>query len=121
MARVSNAANRVRDKVADASQRTAHHPATHRCRLLHETGKGYERKSDQELVELIAKALADYPDQIVVSEINSQQTTVIELRAAKQDLGKIIGKQGRNAQALRTIVNAAATKLRKRAVLEILD
>ena len=83
--------------------------------------KAMSESQIKELVEVIAKALADYPDQIVVSEINSQQTTVIELRAAKQDLGKIIGKQGRNAQALRTIVNAAATKLRKRAVLEILD
>jgi len=75
----------------------------------------------KELVEVIAKALAEYPDEVVVKEIKGQQISVIELRAAKADLGKIIGKEGRNAHALRTLVNAAATKLRKRAVLEILE
>lgn len=75
----------------------------------------------RDLVEVIAKALAEFPDEIQVKEICGQQISVIELRAAKVDLGKIIGKEGRNAHALRTIVNAAATKLRKRAVLEILE
>ncbi len=75
----------------------------------------------KELVEVIARALAEYPDEIDVREVSGQQISVIELRAAKGDLGKIIGKEGRNAHALRTIVNAAATKLRKRAVLEILE
>jgi len=75
----------------------------------------------KELVEVIARALAEYPDEIIVKEITGHQISVIELRAAKQDLGKIIGKEGRNAHALRTIVNAAATKLHKRAVLEILE
>ena len=75
----------------------------------------------KELVEVIARALAEYPDAIEVKEVCGQQISVIELRAAKEDLGKIIGKEGRNAHALRTIVNAAATKLRKRAVLEILE
>lgn len=75
----------------------------------------------KELVEVIAKALAEYPDEVEVKEITGQQISVIELRAAKGDLGKIIGKEGRNAHALRTLVNAAATKLRKRAVLEILE
>lgn len=75
----------------------------------------------KELVEVIAKALAEYPDEVIVKEVSGQQISVIELRAAKVDLGKIIGKEGRNAHALRTIVNAAATKLRKRAVLEILE
>lgn len=75
----------------------------------------------KDLVEVIARALAEYPDQIVVREVTGEQITVIELKAAKVDLGKIIGKEGRNAQALRTILNAAATKLRKRAVLEILE
>jgi len=75
----------------------------------------------KELVEVIAKALAEFPDEIQVKEIVGHQISVIELRAAKGDLGKIIGKEGRNAHALRTIVNAAATKLRKRAVLEILE
>ncbi|MBP8644899.1 MAG: KH domain-containing protein [Syntrophobacteraceae bacterium] len=75
----------------------------------------------RKLVEVIAKALAEYPDEIVVKEIVGHQISVIELQAAKDDLGKIIGKEGRNAHALRTILNAAATKLRKRAVLEILE
>lgn len=75
----------------------------------------------KQLVEVIAKSLAEYPDLVQVSEINGKQISVIELRAAKEDLGKIIGKEGRNAHALRTIMNAAATKLRKRAVLEILE
>ncbi len=75
----------------------------------------------KELVEVIARALAEYPEKIEVKEIMGQQISVIELRAAKGDLGKIIGKEGRNAHALRTLVNAAATKLRKRAVLEILE
>lgn len=75
----------------------------------------------KELVEMIAKALAEHPEEIHVTEIIGHQISVIELRAAKTDLGKIIGKEGRNAHALRTLVNAAATKLRKRAVLEILE
>jgi hypothetical protein len=75
----------------------------------------------KDLVAVIARALAEYPDQIIVNEVVGEQITVIELKAAKVDLGKIIGKEGRNAQALRTILNAAATKLRKRAVLEILE
>ncbi|MGV8073362.1 MAG: KH domain-containing protein [Syntrophobacteraceae bacterium] len=74
----------------------------------------------KELVEVIARALAEFPDEVKVTEIAGHQSSVIELRAAKADLGKIIGKQGRNADAIRSIVNAAATKLRKRAVLEIL-
>jgi uncharacterized protein len=75
----------------------------------------------KELVTVIARALAENPDEVQVNEIIGQQISVIELRAAKVDLGKIIGKEGRNAHALRTLVNAAATKLRKRAVLEILE
>jgi hypothetical protein len=75
----------------------------------------------KDLVEMIAKSLAEFPAEVQVREIMGQQISVIELRAAKADLGKIIGKEGRNADALRTIMNAAATKLRKRAVLEILE
>ncbi len=75
----------------------------------------------KELVEYIARCLAEHPEKVVVKEITGQQISVIELRAAKDDLGKIIGKEGRNAHAMRTIVNAAATKLKKRAVLEILE
>jgi uncharacterized protein len=75
----------------------------------------------KELVEVIARALAEHPDEIQVNEISGHQISVLELRAAKVDLGKIIGKEGRNAHALRTILNAAATKLKKRAVLEIIE
>ena len=75
----------------------------------------------KELVEIMAKALVDYPEQVRVTEVVGKDTSMIELRTAKQDLGKIIGRRGQNAQALRTIVNAAARKLRKRVFLEIID
>ena len=75
----------------------------------------------KELVEVIARTLADDPSQVQVNEIAGEQISVFQIRSAKSDLGKIIGKQGQNANAMRTIVNAAATKLRKRAVLEILE
>jgi predicted RNA-binding protein YlqC (UPF0109 family) len=73
------------------------------------------------LVEVMAKALVDKPDQVKVTEIEGEQTTVIELQVAKEDLGKVIGKQGNNARSLRTILSAVSTKLRKRSVLEILE
>lgn len=73
------------------------------------------------LVEVMAKALVDFPDQVHVSEVEGEQTTVIELKVAKEDLGKIIGKEGRTARSLRTILAAVSTKLRKRSVLEILE
>jgi len=85
------------------------------------TENGVATEDDTERVEFIARALAEHPEEIVVKEICGQQISVLELRAAKVDLGKIIGKEGRNAHALRTILNAAATKLKKRAVLEILE
>ncbi|NCC25228.1 MAG: KH domain-containing protein [Deltaproteobacteria bacterium] len=73
------------------------------------------------LVEFMAKSLVDNPDSVTVSEIEGEQTSVIELRVAKDDLGKVIGKQGRTARAMRTILGAASTKSKKRAVLEILE
>ena len=75
----------------------------------------------KELVEFMAKAMVDNPDQVEVTEIAGSDTLVIELKAAKEDMGKIIGKKGRNAQAMRLILNAASAKLRKRVVLEIID
>ncbi len=75
----------------------------------------------RELVESIAKALVDNPDQVSVTEIEGEQTTVLEVRVAKPDIGKVIGKQGRTAGAIRTILGAVGMKLRKRFVLEILD
>jgi predicted RNA-binding protein YlqC (UPF0109 family) len=73
------------------------------------------------LVEVMAKALVDFPEQVTVAEVEGEQTTVIELKVAKEDLGKIIGKEGRTARSLRTILAAVSTKLRKRSVLEILE
>jgi predicted RNA-binding protein YlqC (UPF0109 family) len=77
--------------------------------------------SMKELIEIVAKALVDFPDEVVVNVIEGQQTTVLELRVAPADLGKVIGKQGRTARAVRTILGAAGMKLRKRFVLEILE
>ena len=75
----------------------------------------------RELVEYIARALVDDSDSVKVTEVEGENVTVIELRVAQGDLGKVIGKQGRTARAIRTILNANATKLRKRAVLEIIE
>ncbi|OGP29013.1 MAG: RNA-binding protein [Deltaproteobacteria bacterium RIFCSPLOWO2_12_FULL_42_16] len=73
------------------------------------------------LIEIIAKALVDHPEQVKVTEVEGENTSVIELAVAKEDLGKVIGKQGRTARALRTILTAASTKIKKRAVLEIIE
>jgi len=78
-------------------------------------------KEMKELVEFIAKSLVDEPDQVRVTEVEGEKITIIELRVAPGDLGKVIGKQGRTARSIRTLLNATATKLRKRAVLEILE
>lgn len=69
----------------------------------------------------MAKALVDKPEAVEITEVEGEQTTVIELRVAKEDLGKVIGKEGRTARALRTILSAASSKIRKRSVLEILE
>ncbi|MCG8531446.1 MAG: KH domain-containing protein [Desulfovibrionales bacterium] len=75
----------------------------------------------KDLVEYIAKSLVDNPDEVVVTEVEGEQTSVLELKVAKEDLGKVIGKQGRTARAMRTILGAASTKAKKRSVLEILE
>lgn len=75
----------------------------------------------KELIKFIAQALVDNPDQVQVLEVEGEQTSVIELKVAKEDLGKVIGKQGRTARAMRTILSAASTKIRKRSVLEIIE
>jgi uncharacterized protein len=72
------------------------------------------------LVELIAKALVDHPDQVQVNEVESSSSIIIELRVAPEDMGKVIGKQGRIAKAIRTVVKAAATKESKKVIVEIL-
>lgn len=79
------------------------------------------RQGVKELIEYIVKALVDQPDQVKVVEVEGEKTSVIEISVAKEDLGKIIGKQGRTARALRTILTAASTKLKKRSVLEIIE
>src|ERR1041385_8716349 len=73
------------------------------------------------MIEYMARMLVDLPNQVEVNEIEGENTTVIELKVAKEDLGKIIGKQGRTARAVRTVLNGASTKLRKRTVLEIVE
>ena len=75
----------------------------------------------KELIEYLAKALVDNPDEVQVSEVTGDQTSVLELKVAKDDLGKVIGKQGRSARAMRTILSAAATRMKKRTVLEIIE
>lgn len=75
----------------------------------------------KELIEYIAKALVDFPEKVRVSEVVGENTSVIELVVAKEDLGKVIGKEGRTARSMRTILTAASTKLKKRSVLEIIE
>ena len=75
----------------------------------------------KELNKYISQSLVDNPDKVEVTEIIGEQTSVIELRVAKEDLGKVIGKQGRTAKAIRTILSATSAKMHKRAVLEIIE
>ena len=75
----------------------------------------------ENLVMTMVKALVDKPEEVSLREVEGEKTTVLELRVAKEDLGKVIGKQGKTAKAMRIILNATATKLKKRAVLEIIE
>lgn len=75
----------------------------------------------KELVSYIARSLVDKPEEVTVAEVEGNQTTVLELTVAKEDLGKVIGKQGRTAQAMRTILSAVSSKVKKRTVLEIIE
>ena len=75
----------------------------------------------KELVSVMAKSLVDNPDEVEIKEIEGDVTIILELKVAKDDLGKVIGKQGKTAHAMRAILNATATKLKKRAVLEIIE
>jgi predicted RNA-binding protein YlqC (UPF0109 family) len=75
----------------------------------------------KDLIKYIAQALVDQPEVVEVSEVEGAQTSVLELKVAKDDLGKIIGKQGRTARAIRTILSAASAKIKKRCVLEIIE
>lgn len=75
----------------------------------------------KDLITYIAKALVDRPEEVTVSEVEGNQTSVLELKVAKEDLGKVIGRQGRTARAMRTILGAASAKIKKRTVLEIIE
>jgi uncharacterized protein len=75
----------------------------------------------KDLIGYIAQALVDHPEQVTVTEIEGDQTTVLELKVAKADIGKVIGKQGRTARSMRTILSAASAKIKKRTVLEIVE
>lgn len=75
----------------------------------------------KDLIGYIAQALVDHPEQVNVTEVEGDQTTVLELKVAKEDIGKVIGKQGRTARSMRTILSAASAKIKKRAVLEIVE
>lgn len=75
----------------------------------------------KDLISYIAQALVDHPEQVAVEEVEGNQTSVLELKVAKEDLGKVIGKQGRTARAMRTILSAASAKIKKRTVLEIIE
>jgi predicted RNA-binding protein YlqC (UPF0109 family) len=75
----------------------------------------------KDLINYIAQALVDHPEEVSVTEVEGNSTSVLELKVAKEDLGKVIGKQGRTARAMRTILGAASAKLKKRTVLEIIE
>jgi predicted RNA-binding protein YlqC (UPF0109 family) len=75
----------------------------------------------KELVEYIVRSLVDYPNEVEINEVEGEQSTILELRVKKEDIGKVIGKHGRIARAIRTVINASATKSGKRVMLEILD
>ena len=75
----------------------------------------------KELVELIAKALVDQPEKVIVTQLEGEQTTILELKVAPEDLGKVIGKQGRTARAIRILLGAAGMKLKRRYNLEIIE
>lgn len=75
----------------------------------------------KDLIIRIAKALVDHPEQVEVLEVKTENVSVLEIKVAKEDIGKIIGKQGRTAQAIRTILNAASAKVKKRTIMEIIE
>ena len=75
----------------------------------------------KELIKHIIQALVDHPEQVAILEVEGKQITVLEVKVAKEDLGKVIGKQGRNAKAIRTILNAASAKANKRTIMEIIE
>jgi len=75
----------------------------------------------KKLLTYMAQAMVDYPDKVKVNEVNGGQTSILELQVAREDIGKVIGKEGKNARAMRTIVSASASRLHKRTIIEIID
>ena len=75
----------------------------------------------KDLIDHMVRAIVDHPEQVTVTEVQAEQTSVLELKVAKSDMGMVIGKRGRTAQAIRTILNAASRKIGKRYILEIID
>ena len=86
-----------------------------------QTGPDGKAPALRELVLFLARALVEHPDQVAVDEIDEPDATVFELKVAESDLGRVIGRQGRTAKALRTVLSAASAKLKRRAILEILE
>jgi predicted RNA-binding protein YlqC (UPF0109 family) len=82
---------------------------------------GQQQPSLRELVEYLARGLVDHPEEVAVEEVDEPDALVFELKVAEQDLGKVIGKQGRTAKALRTVISAASSKMRRRVILEIVE
>ena len=82
---------------------------------------GAENAEMKELLELVARALVDRPDDVLVTEVEGEQTTVLELKVDREDLGKVIGRRGRTARAMRTILNCSTVKNGRKAVLEIVE
>jgi predicted RNA-binding protein YlqC (UPF0109 family) len=97
------------------------HARDERFRALCSPERSIPVSSMRDLLEEIAKALVDNPDDVSVAEVEGEQTTVLELRVKNEDLGKVIGRQGRTARAIRTLLAAAGMKVHKRFVLEILE
>lgn len=85
------------------------------------TGRTAQGRTMKELIEHIARSLVEYPEELEIREVDGTQVTVFELRAAKTDLGKLIGKHGKTVEAIRTVLQAASAKCGKRAVLEVLE
>tara|TARA_B100000123_G_scaffold177964_1_gene132404 strand:- start:6908 stop:7174 length:267 start_codon:yes stop_codon:yes gene_type:complete len=88
---------------------------------MYNLSKGLFMENISDLIKLIVSSLVDNPDEINITEVKGDSTTVYELKVAKDDLGKIIGKQGKTAKAIRTLLGAAAAKDKRRAVLEIIE
>ncbi len=96
-------------------------PLTNAGHLMDSTAPGTDEMDMKTLVEAIAKSIVDSPERVVVSGVEGENSTVLELRVAKEDIGKVIGKNGRTITAMRTILNATRAQKFKRHILEVLE